>query len=288
MSVVRSSSTRHKLLAGFVLALAAGSSPAGDEATAAGLQPFPSQVRAVYRVAFNGFDIGTFEFRSDTDQRSYSLSGDTQISALLGAVRWTGATRSNGSLAGELPKPSAFTFAFDGTASSGSVKMNFNGSGVTSVAATPERPQTPDIVPIKPQHLKDVLDPLTAVMALAKPKGDNPCDRRLAIFDGQQRFDLVLNLRRQQAIGELKPSGQPGVAFVCGVTYVPIAGHKATAETQALARSTGIEIAMRPIPGANIFVPHAITVPTGAGPATITAHSLQILTPANQQIAFGN
>lgn len=265
-----------------------GSGPAGLEAEAGGLQPFPSEVRGTYRVAFNGFDIGSFEFRSETDGHSYALTGDTRISALLGAIRWTGATRSHGAIAGTSPRPAAFTFAFDGTSKSGSVQMTFNGGTVSHVSATPVREASPDIVPVRPQHLKDVLDPLTAVMALARPKGDNPCDRKLSIFDGQQRFDLVLSYRRQESIGEARPSGQPGIAFVCGVTYVPIAGHKAGPETQALAGSTGIEIAMRPIPSANIFVPHQIRVPTAAGPATITAQSMHIITPAQQQIALGN
>jgi len=286
MLFVRRPSARQLRLAGFALLLAAGSTPAGDVATAAGAQPFPSQVRGVYKVAFNGFDIGSFEFRSVADQRGYALAGDTQISALLGAVRWTGMTRSKGSLAGEAPKPASFTFEFDGTGNTGSVQMSFNGNAVSSVAMTPQRPAEPNVVPLQPQHLKDVLDPLSALIALAKPKSDNPCDRRLAIFDGQQRFDLVLSLRRQQQIGPNAATSQPSTLFVCGVTYVPIAGHKASTETQALARTTGIEVSMRAVQGAGIFVPHQIVVPTVAGSATITVQSLQVTTPANQQIAL--
>ena len=58
----------------------------------------------------------------------------------------------------------------------------------------------------------------------------NPCDRRLPIFDGKERFDLVLSYKGQMKVSEQQPSGQPGMAHVCRVKYQPIAGHKVEAE----------------------------------------------------------
>ena len=56
-------------------------------ARAGASQPFPAQVHAVYRIEFNGFNVGTFEFVSSVQGSNYTLSGDAKLSALLGAFR---------------------------------------------------------------------------------------------------------------------------------------------------------------------------------------------------------
>ena len=129
-------------------------------------------------------------------------------------------------------------------------------------------------------------DPLTQLMRLAL--AEQPCTGSARIFDGKQRFDLLLSFKRQEHVRETRPSGQPGVAFVCRVRYQPVAGHKVNDETRAMAASQDIEISLRPVPSANLFVPHQIVIPTGAGTATLTAVRIQIVTPRNEQIAFGD
>ena len=50
-------------------------------------------------------------------------------------------------------------------------------------------------MPLREQHLKGVLDPLSAIMVLSRGSSANPCDRRLPIFDGKERFDLVFSYK---------------------------------------------------------------------------------------------
>jgi hypothetical protein len=123
-------------------------------------------------------------------------------------------------------------------------------------------------------------------MAITRGQSGNPCGRQLSIFDGKQRFDLFFTFNRQLRVKEAVPSGQPGVAFVCRVRYVPIAGHKNNEETQQMAAQTGIEIAFRPIPSANLLVPYEVTIPTFAGSARMTAQRIDIITPGMKQIAL--
>ncbi|MFM9941749.1 MAG: DUF3108 domain-containing protein [Hyphomicrobiaceae bacterium] len=251
-------------------------------------QPWPNRVHAVYKVTFNGFDVGQFEFNSSVTGSNYTLTGDAKLSALLGAFTWQGLTRTSGAIGGETPKPAGYTFSFNGTGRNGSIKMGFAGDAVTNVAHVPPHNPAPTTVPVREPHLKGVLDPLSAVMALSRTSAGNPCGRKLAIFDGKQRFDLVLSYKRQEHVQDTRPSGQPGVAYVCRVKYQPIAGHKVNDETRAMAASQGIEVSLRPIPSANLFVPHQIVIPTGAGTATLTAIRVQIVTPKNEQIALGH
>jgi hypothetical protein len=165
--------------------------------------------------------------------------------------------------------------------------MGFNQAGISSVALKPDKPPSPEAVPVTEQHLKGVLDPLSAVIALTRGM-QNPCERKLAIFDGKQRFDLQLAFRREQKIVEKTPSGQPGVAYVCSVRYQPIAGHKPHKEdaTKELAASGNIEVALRPVPSANMMVPHNVKIPTNWGEASMNLQRVDIVTPGKGQIAL--
>lgn len=250
-------------------------------------EPWPSQVDATYRIAFNGFEIGKFEFRADIAGSTYSARGEAQLSALLGAFKWEGASRSSGTLVGSGPRPAGYTFDFNGTGKSGSIKLGFHHGNVSSISSLPPAPPQPETVALRDGDLKAVLDPLTAVLAISRSHNGNPCARRIPVFDGKQRFDLAFSYLRQQAIGEARPSGQPGVAIVCRVRFIPIAGHRMTAETRHMASSEAIEISFRPIPSAALHVPYQISIPTIAGSATLTSERINIVT-RNEQIALTN
>jgi hypothetical protein len=254
-------------------------------ASSASAEPWPSRVDATYRVAFNGFDIGKFEFHADISGSSYTVQGDAQLSALLGAFKWEGVTRSSGSLGRTGPHPAGYTFDFNGVGKKGSIKLGFQQGNVTSVSALPPIPPEPDTVELRDADLKAVLDPLSAVLAISRTPTGNPCAKRVPVFDGKQRFDLALSYLRQQAVGEARPSGQPGVAVVCRVRFVPISGHRMSAETKHMASTEGIEIAFRPVPSAAIHVPYQISIPTIAGSATLTAERVNIVT-RDEQIAL--
>jgi hypothetical protein len=255
--------------------------------TPATAEGWPSRVDATYRVAFNGFDIGKFEFRADVTGSTYTVQGEARLSALLGAFKWESDTRSAGHVAGASPKPAGYTFEFRGIGKEGSIKLGFQQGHVASITSLPPKPPMPGEVPLREQHLKDVLDPLSAVLALSRTSNANPCGRRIPVFDGKQRFDLVFTYLRQQAVADTKPSGQPGVAFVCRVHYVPIAGHRMTEETRHMATTEGIEVSLRPVPSAALFVPYQISIPTAAGSATLTSERINIVT-RSELIALTN
>jgi Protein of unknown function (DUF3108) len=246
----------------------------------------PAKVRAQFDINFNGLNVGSFEFNSETDQQNYTLSAQSKISVLLGAFTWSGDTRASGKVVSESPKPSGFTFDFKSNSKAGAVKMSFADDAVTSVTHVPPAKPKDNVVPLQAQHLKGVLDPMSAVMLMSKGTSGNPCTRRLPIFDGKLRFDLMLSPRGQVEIKDQQPSGQPNIGYVCRVKYIPIAGHKIDDETKFMAKNDQIEVILRPIPSANVFVPYQITIPTIAGPATIVSRRVDIITAQRQQIAL--
>ena len=276
-------------------ALAAGTAPVlADPVSAA--EAWPAEVTAVYRIGFAGIDLGTFRFQSKFDgsrpaTRTYALSGQAKLKGPLGTFEWNGTTNSAGSAAPGGPKPQAYTFDFNSSAiigkkKSGAVKLGFKDGAVANVSVVPSKPPPPDMVPVKDEHKRNVLDPLSAVMALSLAGGQKPCDRKLSIFDGKQRFDLALSFRRQLRIAEARPSGQPGVGFVCSVRYTPIAGYRDNEDTEKLTANGNIEITLRPVPSANLMVPYHVSIPTAAGTATLTAQRIDITTRSRGLIAL--
>jgi hypothetical protein len=269
-----------------VLALASLVALAAGGVSTSRAADWPANVRAVYDINFNGFNVGAFEFQSQSEDESYSLVGNAQLTLLLGAFTWIGETRAFGLISNQMPKPAAFAFDFKANSRVGSTKMDFADGVVAGVKHSPPPEPKPGTVPLRQQHLRGVLDPLSAIMVVARGSNPNPCDRRLPIFDGKERFDLVLSYKGQMKINEQQPSGQPAIAHVCRVKYQPIAGHKVDTETSFMATTDAIEVALRPVPSAKVLIPYQITIPTLVGYATIVSKRVEIETPGQPQIAL--
>ena len=287
MSVVkgwaRSPATRARRVLAWALA---GAVAAALPAQAGETPSFPAKVDAVYRIAWNGMELGNFVFSSSLKNNEYTLRGETKLSAVLGAFYWSGFTQSLGKLASGKPLPAAYAFSFEGSSKSGRIDMRFKKSAVSKVTSVPPIEPSPGRVPVTQAQLQGVLDPLSAVMAVTAPvdgkvAGANPCKRRIPIFDGKQRFDLVFSHVRNEKL-------EGADAFVCRVKYVPISGHKMNKETKFMASTTGIEIWLIPVDEAKIFVPYYVTLPTPMGAATITSAKVNIDTPGGGRVALTN
>ena len=277
---------RRRAVLAAVLRLVAGLGLLSAYGVAAHADGWPASVKATYQITFNGFNIGTLDFQSEAELESYTLVANTKLSVLLGAFTWDSETRSFGMLTSKALKPAAFSLDYKSTLKAGSLKIGFSDGTVTDVAQQPLVPPKPGTVPLREQHLKGVLDPLSAIMLLSRGSGTNPCERRIPIFDGKERFDLVLSRKGEVQVTEQQPSGQPGVAYVCRVRYQPIAGYKLDKETEFMVANDAIEVALRPIPSANVFIPYQATIPTMAGYASIYAKRVEIASPGKPQIAL--
>jgi hypothetical protein len=259
-------------------ALAAGLSLTPQSAVAA--EAWPGQVDAVYKIHFSGLELGEFAFSSKVQQNAYATTSNAQISAMFGAFEWKGQSRSSGVTADAGLKPASYAFNFKSQSKAGSIQMSFAGNAVTNIAAVPPIEKKPGTIEVKDIHLKDVLDPLSAVMALTRSTtgriaGVNPCARKVPIFDGKQRFDLVFSFKRNAPLAEIgSKSGHS--AFVCRVKYVPIAGYRMNEDMRQMQQASGIEVWMVPLSEANLFVPYYVLVPMTAGTATLTASRINI------------
>lgn len=241
----------------------------------------PLRVQASYKISLNGFNLGSFQFKSNVGRTRYTLETDVEISALLGVFKWKGITHTSGSLSERAPKPADFRFDYESTVRSGSVAMGFDKNGIERVTVMPVTLESPDTVPLGPAHLKGVVDPLSAILALTHSDAPTPCGRKVSIFDGKQRFDLALRFVRNEPV-----VGIPGeTAVVCRVKYTPIAGYRPTEETRQLAATNDIEISFRLVPAAKLMLPQSVALPTMAGAARIDLERVSIEVPDRGQLA---
>jgi len=245
----------------------------------------PLRMHVLYGVSFNGFDIGSFEVDTEAEQQRYDLVASAHLSFLLGAYTWEGRTHSFGLIAKEATRPSAYSFDFKSTLKAGSTTLLFSDGAVTRISQLPAAIASPGAIPLNGDHLKGVLDPLSALLVLSRASA-NPCQRRIPIFDGRERFDLLFSYKGETRVTELTASGQPDVGVLCKVKYLPIAGHRVDATTEFMAASEEIEVALRPIPAANLFVPYRISVPTRVGTASLSSKRIEIASPGQPQIAL--
>lgn len=276
------SSLRCRFAAATAIACAVALATASPSAADTG---WPARVVATYKVQLAGLEFGTFNFSSSVSGRTYSLAGETKLAWGMGMFRWQGSARSTGTVGTE-PSPGTYNLEFKSNSKSGAVRLGFKDHDVIQTRIEPESEPSPENVPVRPQHLKDVFDPLSALLAVARGGLANPCGRRIALFDGKQRFDLVLSFRRQVKIAEAKPSGEPGIGFVCRVQYIPISGHKDNKATRDFAANQGIEVTLRPVPSANLVVPYQIVIPTVVGNAVLQSKIVEITTSAERHIAL--
>jgi len=265
-----------------VFARAEPGAPSGAQASG------PARVHATYHITWNGLDLGDFVWDSAIASGEYKAATSANISALFGAYTWAGLTRASGTyLTGE-PHPSNYKFSFKATDKSGRIDMAFAHNRIVTVSQDPPDKGSSERIPLKPAHLENVLDPLSAIMAMSSPGSGsvdtiNPCDRHLSVFDGTQRFDLVLSFKHK---ARLENATGAKFAYVCAIKYVPIAGMKMNTETKYMASADGIEIWLAPVAFANTFVPVTVVIPTWAGSAQINSTKVQIDMPGRGRVAL--
>ena len=93
-----------------------------------------------------------------------------------------------------MPKPAAFAFDFKANSKVGSTKMDFADGVVTDI----RQPRRPSPNPARfrcASSISRACSTLQRHHGVARGSNPNPCDRRMPIFDGKERFDLVLSYK---------------------------------------------------------------------------------------------
>lgn len=240
-------------------------------------QAWPATVHATYSLQYNGIEVGKLKFKSKTTADSYALSGSGKVSVLFGTFKWQGASSVIGAIQGSTPTPVSYSFNWrQNDKKGGKVEIGFKENLASDIAIKPAPRPKSDTVPLLLTHKTGALDPMSAVLMLTKADGRPPCDRRVGIFDGKQRYDIVFSPKRTTSVASAAGAGRTESAYVCRVTYEPIAGHRDNDDTKNMVSNRDVEIVLRRIPGSQMLVPHSLTIPTSWGTGTMVTEKIEV------------
>ena len=156
------------------------------------------QLAATYRVEFGAFNLGDFHLTATLAGPKYALKAKGKFSFISGMIyRASGRTETTGKLSKNGAEPSQFEVTYKGGSKKEERRFNFVNGAVDQISIVPPKKPSPRSVPITADQLKNVLDPLTAAFLSVRAKGSSShldiCKRTVPVFDGKQRFDIVLD-----------------------------------------------------------------------------------------------
>jgi Protein of unknown function (DUF3108) len=232
------------------------------------------RVEATYRATLAGIPIGSGSWIIDVGAKQYAGAASGQASGLMRVlVSGEGSSTVRGTIKQGRLLPSVFAaniHSYD----SYQIHMEMSGGNVKVLKNDPPVTQSPDRIPLTETHRRGVLDPMSALMITVPGTGDvlssDACQAKLPIFDGRQRFDLILAFKRMDSVESEK--GYRGPAVVCSASYVPIAGHRPGRYViRYLQETRDMEIWLAPIAGTRVLIPYRVSIPTLFGNAILQA-----------------
>jgi hypothetical protein len=132
------------------------------------------------------------------------------------------------------------------------------------------------------EQLEGVLDPMSGAFLSARsqnPDGDSEvCRQTLPVFDGKQRFDLVLTPKQTVTVQKKTRGGYAGPAVICRVKFIPIAGYRPdNPGIRLMSQTNEIEVWLIPVRGTYMYVPYRIVLPTPVGYGSALVTSIQVV-----------
>jgi hypothetical protein len=242
-----------------------------------------NRIVAVYRVDIGNFNLGEFKLTTTFRGNDYAMRGEGRFKVLEGLIyEWRGVTASYGRVTDMGPEPTMYAFNYADSAKMGErLRITFDGRAVTDVSISPRNRPLPRTIPVTKEQLEGVLDPMSGAFLSAQsenPNGDLAvCDKTLPVFDGRQRYDLVVSPKRMVTVKRTTPGGYGGPAVICAVKFIPIAGYQPdNPAIRLMQQSNEIEVWLIPVRASNRYVPYRIVLPTPVGYGSAIVTSIQV------------
>jgi hypothetical protein len=259
--------------------LIVGASVAGALATLPGTAGAQGRLEASYTASLGGLLVGTGGLIVEVGAREYHATGNGRVDGLMQILSTTqGAIAAEGRVNHDHLLPGLYQASVSANKFDYDVRMVLQSGNVKDLVAEPPLVPAPDRIPITDTHRRGVLDPATAILMPVAGTGDilgpAACDRTLPIFDGHQRFNVVLRYRRIENVKA--EAGYQGPAVVCNAAYQPVAGHRpGRYAIRYMQEQKDIEIWLAPIAGTRVLAPFRVSVPTLIGALVIEARRFE-------------
>ena len=239
-----------------------------------------ARLNAHFTISMTGVSIGQLSWAVDLNASSYTTSANGKASGALSMlVNGEGLVATRGIIESDRLRPTFFSSNVIEDGEATGLQMTFENGGVKTLR-TDTPPQTRDRIPVSEADRRGVTDPLTAMLIVAPP-GEQAalvpahCDRVLAVFDGQRRYDLALSFKRLDSM-KIKV-GYAGPVLVCAVMLKPVAGYRADSMlVKYVGGQRDMEIWFAPIAGSTVIAPARLVMPTLIGTLEIAADRFEV------------
>lgn len=242
-----------------------------------------------YTISVAGLAIGHGDLVADIAADRYAAMGSGRAAGFLRIlVSGEGRVTARGRMVDGRPDPSGFAAVLDDENERTTVRMGLDAGTVTELSAE-STATADDRVPLTDDYLRNVVDPLSAMLvpaAGADPLSADVCRRSLPIFDGRRRYDLNLSFKRIDRARDTQ--GYAGPVVVCAVALRPIAGHKRdSALVKYLADGRELELWLAPIAGTGVLGPYRLSVANMIGDLVIAAtrYEAEVTAPLRPSIS---
>jgi len=230
---------------------------------------------ARYSASLAGVQIGkgAWVIEIGDDQFTAAASGmTTGLLRVFATGQGSGASR--GTVRGDNLMPTTFVSNINNDKRVEELRIVLSSGTVKDLSVDPPTIPNPERVPLTEAHRRGVVDPMSAgllrVAGTADPVSPEACRRTIPVFDGRMRFDLQLSFKRIEKVQAQK--GYQGPVAVCGVQFVPLAGHVPDRPAiKYLMAQRDMEMWLAPIPGTRIVVPYRISLQTPLGQGVLEA-----------------
>lgn len=255
------------------IALMAMTGPAATQA-----QAEPQQFRTEYSVLAFGLPVARSVFETSIGEGRYALQGRLNaagVAALFDSTK--GTITAEGAYSRNAVTARSFDMRYTTGGKAKRTTVGFSRGAVSSSESVPapKGESKPDWVPVTKAHLRDVLDPISAMVVPAKSLRA-VCGRTLRVYDGEMRADIRLSYLRTIPF---KTVGYDGEAVTCKGAFTPVAGYTAgKKEIRELAEKSRIEISFAPVGETGLYAPVAAKVSVSIGTVSLRASRFEALT----------
>ncbi len=252
----------------------------------AGAADEPVNMKAHYAVYMTHVRVGEITWAVYFSEETYLASANGKASGVFSVLlKGEGSVTTHGEITGGRLVPVDVKATITDDDGHDEVKMTFENGDLKHLKADGPPPKA-DRVRVTPNLLRDVVDPLSAMLIPVENGAfaHANCDKTLRIFDGRRRYNLVLTYKR---IAKMQiDHGYSGRVLVCGVVLRAIAGYDPDSLlVRYLAGKDDLELWFAPVTGRNIIAPVRALMPTLIGTLEIYATAFE---PAGPKAAQGS
>jgi hypothetical protein len=245
------------------------------------------RLEAQYEASLAGIVVGKGAWTIEISEDQYTASAYGGTSGLLKTIaNGSGSGASQGRVANGALIPAAYQATTTTSKKSETIHITLAGGNVKEFGIDPVPPVDPDRIVVTDAHKKGVFDPMTGsllrVPGTADPVSPEACHASTPVFDGRMRYELRLDYKRMATVKAER--GYHGLAVVCAIYFVPIAGYIPDRPViKYLTAQRDMEVTLVPVAGTRYLVPFRLVIPTPLGTAMLEA--TQFITEPTSHLA---